>query len=176
MEGITNPRQVLVAAALAFASLMALSTTAPASAETSQPDSDGSAVSVAAALVPPGTPGPFRIQNVYNGLCLDSSTDRSVYFGRCNRSDPGQRWGWWNGGWLIQLSTGRCVEHLSNIMKQADFCSTGHAAQFWTQINQAIRNTGSGLCANGTDNDEGQPVFMGTCRTTLEQAWSVQYW
>ena len=177
MKSITNPRRVLVAAALAFASLVALSTTVAASAEPSQPDTDGSAVSVAA-LVPPGTPGPFKIQNVYNGLCLDSSTDGSVYFGRCNRSDPGQRWGWWNGGFLIQLATGRCVAHSvgSNAMRQAGSCNSSDVAQFWTHRNQAIVNTRSGLCAEGGDNDEGRPVFMVTCRSSSAMAWWATYW
>lgn len=127
---------------------------------------------------PPGTPGPFKIRNAASGLCLDSSTDGnySVYHGRCNSSDPGQRWGWFNGGWLINLHTGLCVRELrigEGTRIQMGGCHY-EASYYWIHRNQAIQSVQNGTCVSS--GPEGAQIQALPCRTTLHQAWSVWYW
>ncbi|MEV4898680.1 RICIN domain-containing protein, partial [Nonomuraea sp. NPDC055795] len=101
-------------------------------------------------MYPPGTPGPFKIANHEDlGLCLDTTGNLGgdVYLGRCHSGDPGQRWGWWNGGWLIHLRSGYCLAavttgsgvRLAELQRCID-----HRIQHWTHQNFYIRTTSTG--------------------------------
>jgi hypothetical protein len=164
--------QVLTAAVLALGVVVVGAGVAAA-----QPSSGVPEVTVQAQGFPPGTPGPFKIRNPITRLCLDTYTDGRipVYMGRCNSSDAGQRWGWWNGGWLINLATGKCIQpsYFDTPVWQGD-CSTETGAQFWTHRNGAIVNTRYGTCLQATS--EGARVPVRGCLTTPFQAWTVTYW
>ncbi|WP_354595849.1 ricin-type beta-trefoil lectin domain protein [Jiangella alba] len=91
----------------------------------------------------PGTPGPFRIRNPTTGICLDSN-ERHIYYGKCNSTDAGQKWGWWNGGWLISLQTGKCVSPWGGDWPEPYLslqgCWSDLLSQRWIHQNQAIKN------------------------------------
>ena len=135
-------------------------------------------VSSTDAWVPPGTPGPFLIRNPKFNLCLDSNASGLMYYGRCNSSDPGQRWGWWNGGWLISLQNGDCVSPWSAWGRpylSLDSCNSelGGGLQHWTHRNQAIVNTYHDDCIEVQS--EGWTVTTRKCRTSTFQTWTVTY-
>ncbi len=99
-----------------------------------------------------------------------------VYHGRCNSSDQGQRWGWWNGGWLINLRTGLCIAERrisdgSLIMLES---CRNDPYYYWTHRNQAIVNTARGTCVDS--GGEGYIIKAVACRTSLHQTWRVTYW
>lgn len=165
-----------LAATVLAAPLLLLGSVASASAS---PRSEGSS-----AVYPPGTPGPFKIANHENlRLCLDTAGNLggSVYLGRCHSGDPGQKWGWWNGGWLIHLQSSYCLAavatgtgvHAAELQRCID-----HRIQYWTHQNFAILNTstGSNLCLSPAIAAEGAHVSPGTCVTTPSQGWNVTYW
>ncbi|AQZ62212.1 unnamed protein product [[Actinomadura] parvosata subsp. kistnae] len=132
-------------------------------------------------MYPPGTPGPFRIANHGSGLCLDTgSFGSSVYVGRCNGDDAGQRWGWWNGGWLINLQLDQCLAAVTisgAVQARLQPC-VDYPFQHWTHQNFAILNTSTGTnrCLQPAAAVEGANVAPVTCRTTSSQGWSVTYW
>lgn len=162
--------RVLVVAILTLCAAVAGGGTAGA-----QPTSSGAEVRPLAAY-PPGTPGPFKIQNPSTGLCLDTYTDGRipVYMGRCNHTDPGQRWGWFNGGWLINLTTGKCVyaSYYDTPVLQGSCRYTSN--DYWTHRNGAIVNSRYGTCL--ISQNEGVRVPVGGCLSIPRQVWSVTYW
>lgn len=127
---------------------------------------------------PPGTPGPFKIRNGFTGYCLDSSTDGNyrVYHGECNDRDAGQKWGWWNGGWLINLETGYCVSErrLSDgTAIRLESCEL-ERYDYWTHTNLAIQNKARGTCV--TSGPIGSQIRAVPCLTSIYQTWRVTYW
>ncbi|MFI6631372.1 RICIN domain-containing protein [Nonomuraea fuscirosea] len=173
-KGATMFRLRLAAAVLAIPMLV-LGSVGSASAS---PRSEGFS-----ADYPPGTPGPFKIANHANqGLCLDTSGNLGwgVYLGRCNSSDSGQRWGWWNGGWLIHLQSGYCLAAVTvsgvNVT-QLQHC-IDHPIQYWTHRNSAIRNssTGTERCLSPAAITEGADVEPLPCISSPSRGWSVTYW
>lgn len=124
----------------------------------------------------PGIPGPFKIMNPLTGLCFDSNTG-AAYYGRCNSTDVGQRWGWWNGGFLISLQTGKCLVPYSGwpypYMSLVP-CDNRDSRHFWTHQNMAILNKATGRCVIA--GVEGEALKAEPCVTTPTMAWSVTYW
>ncbi|GAA2628188.1 hypothetical protein GCM10010411_76880 [Actinomadura fulvescens] len=164
-----------LAATVLVAPLLLLGSVASASAS---PRSEGFS-----ALYPPGTPGPFKIANHEDlGLCLDTTgtLGRSVYLGRCHSGDSGQRWGWWNGGWLIHLQSGYCLAAVTvgNVNAAELQRCIDHRIQYWTHQNFAILNTstGSNRCLTPAHAVEGAHVNPINCFTTPSQGWNVTYW
>lgn len=135
-----------------------------------------SSESYGAADPPPGTPGPFRIVNQWSGLCLDYGTsERNVYQGVCNSTDPGQRWGWFNGGWLINLARNECATDGGQYPVQVVACQD-HSMMHWRHQNYAIVNGLSGYCIEAGTDSPGNWVTTQRCRTTNHQGWYVVYW
>ncbi len=136
----------------------------------------------AAEAVPPGIPGPLKIRNQATGLCLDVGPDTGtldsykVYMGYCNSSDRGQRWGWWNGGYLMSLARNQCLSDSGQFDTQlVSFCSD-YGLEHWRHQNWAIVNAGSGHCLQPMTTSEGVWLRTVTCRTTPQQGWWVSYW
>lgn len=121
-----------------------------------------------------GIPGPFKIMNPRTGLCFDSGP-QVAYHGRCNSTDVGQRWGWWNGGFLISLQSGKCLNTYEVYPYLAlGSCNNESSGDYWIHQNSAIRNNASGRCVHvGV---EGEGLKAEPCVSTSSQVWSVTYW
>jgi Ricin-type beta-trefoil lectin domain len=173
-----RPRSVirLVALATLVVPLMLFAV----SAAEAQPHTKAlSTASSGAAAFPPGTPGPFMIVNQSSGLCLDYGNQGNyVYQGVCNSTDAGQRWGWFNGGWLINLARDKCaVDTLSGIpIVSLATCDSSDPYQYWRHQNYMIVNGYTGRCMEPGDSDSGTKVYSGSCVPRSSQRWSVWYW
>ncbi|MER6162929.1 RICIN domain-containing protein [Streptomyces sp. NPDC001868] len=126
-----------------------------------------------------GIPGPFKIVNQYSGLCLDYGTEGNyAYLGVCNSTDAGQRWGWYNGGFLINLSNNKCAS--ANYDPQfpvAVVACSDYGGQHWTHQNFAIVNENYGFrCMEAQINRPGSVILTRPCRTSSHQGWYVYYW
>lgn len=130
-----------------------------------------------AAEAPPGTPGPFKIiSQADQNFCLDYGTRGNlVYLGLCNPNDAGQRWGWFNHGWLINLSNGGCVS--SNGLYAIVLACVPDAAHYWRHQNYAIVNEQTGVCLRIESlGVVASPIIPVACANDRRQGWYVNYW
>ncbi len=123
-------------------------------------------------------PGPFKIQNQALRLCLDSDPsgkDTILYMGRCA---PGQRWGWYNGGFLKHLSSNMCVgvgSHPSlGHYGALEPCDVNWRDPYWTHQNFAITGNGSQCLQGGPHPGNYLPHVR--CLTDTRHGWWVTYW
>lgn len=167
-----------VVVALLAATLALLTTATGATGASAEPRNQERGATVELA----GIPGPFKIRNWWSGLCLDvkpvggTVESRQVYTGVCHSGDPGQRWGWFNGGFLISLARNQCATDGRDFPVQAvDFC-TDWSGEHWTHRNGAIVNAQFGHCLEAPATGPGAWVHTNPCRTTTRQGWYVTYW
>jgi hypothetical protein len=131
-----------------------------------------------ASAVPAGIPGPLKIQNKASGMCLDEpGIGGPVAQIPCNGSDQGQRWGWFNGGWLKNLKLDKCLRGVGS----EDFSVfTSHCEdvknQHWLHHNFFIINGQSGLCLEPLSGAVGSPIVIERCYSWNWQNWQVTYW
>ncbi|WP_053204173.1 RICIN domain-containing protein [Jiangella muralis] len=173
-RGRGRTRIVIVVLVAIFAA--AMSTASAAARPIDVPVQPSDVVAPSGVYIPPGTPGPFRIRNPTTDMCLDSNSTY-IYYGKCNSSDAGQKWGWWNGGWLISLQTGKCVAPYGDWLPpylSLGSCWPEPKSLQWVHQNQAIKNELNGNCVHA--GPEGNIVFTQSCSTSQFQAWSVTYW
>ena len=157
------------------AALMASALFPGAGGASAAPRNEGPGAPVTAA----GIPGPFKIVNQWSGLCLDYGTwGVNVYQGVCNSTDAGQRWGWYNGGFLMNLSNNKCAS--ANYDPQfpvAVVACSDYGGQHWRHQNFAIVNEFYGFrCMEPQTDSPGNQVLAPQCRTSNHQGWYVYYW
>jgi hypothetical protein len=146
-----------------------------AESASAEPRNEGAGATAA----PAGIPGPFKILNKASGRCLDApakSIGGPVAQSTCNGSDEGQRWGWYNGGWLINLKRNECLggEYINTSVSVRPCQEV--ANQYWRHQNFAIVNGQTGYCLEPYDSQAGTEVMSTTCRTSVWQNWQVTYW
>jgi hypothetical protein len=157
-----------------------------ASAAEAQPRTTTGNESLGATAVPPGTPGPFKIRGQRSGLCLDVSPDLGTlessypYLYFCTHEDRGQEWGWFNGGYLINLARNQCLTRSSVSATGLRLLNCNNTnLQYWRHQNYAILSLAPSdlpVCVgDGTGAPESR-VIAQICATTPTQGWDVTYW
>jgi hypothetical protein len=122
-----------------------------------------------------GEPGPFRIESLYSRRCL---RDEGYVFGfECSSTDFTQRWIFWNGGWIKNQATNRCIR-AGNQLVWTEACDASNQRQLWTQVGSIIKLTNAFVCLHvvlGTaENIEVDPCDQIIGGNT--HFWSVTYW
>lgn len=155
--------------------LTVLATVLVANTSVASADVSNTASASGSSVAMPGEPGPFRIASLYSGRCL---RDEGYVFGSaCSASDFTQRWIFWNGGWIKNQSTGRCIR-AGNVRVWTESCNASNQRQLWTQTGSIIKLTNAYICLHvvlGT----AENIEVGPCDQiagTNTKFWSVTYW
>jgi hypothetical protein len=124
-----------------------------------------------------GEPGPYRVQNRATGRCLDSNPDGGPHYGPCNVSDRGQQWIIWNGGWVKNIATGKCLVQYDNLRVDTETCRnvTWQYWRNWTP--EWFQNVYFGVelgCL--VDVMNGIPADVGPCYHDNASYWYVTMW
>jgi hypothetical protein len=149
--------------------------TATASASTApEPGLVGNS-SLNAAASPAGEPGPYRIQNQSTLRCLDVNENDFVQVQPCDSSDRGQRWIIWNGGWVKNQFTGKCLAKwdMRNMFTETCANSTHQYWQFWTP--QWFQNIYSNECLRDFNESDRAATTAG-CVHYTQYYWDVRIW